>query len=449
MQPAEALWRAGTLARIPLDYVEMERAHSKERYQPVGEWWKQRDYPIRAHQEGGPFDEVKIFDLKFPFDFVPNWHHDYRNDKTAPTNFSRKIDIRNPEIVGDIKYIWEWNRHQYLSAMAYSDRPDASRIVLAGLESWTAENPYLVGVNWTSSLELASRLISWALLYPILRPNLEANREFREAFAASIYLHLSTIRNNLSLYSSANNHLLGELTGLYVGSVCFPWWPACDGWRKLSLELLEREAQLQFTPEGVNREQAMSYQLFTLELLILATLIARNAGDPVGPILPQRVLSGLHYLDSVATSKGALPLYGDSDDARGFLFSEHESGFDVVMQLGALLFGEPKFARRAPRCTAAARALMPADCGLLDRLTAAPGKPEKRPGLFRDAGIAVIDGVDCKLVMDVGPLGYTSIAAHGHADALSLILAVGDDYLLVDSGTYAYHSHPDWRSYFR
>jgi len=51
--------------------------------------------------------------------------------------------------------------------------------------------------------------------------------------------------------------------------------------------------------------------------------------------------------------------------------------------------------------------------------------------------------------MDFGPLGYTTIAAHGHADALSIGLAVDDEYFLVDSGTFAYHSHPEWRTYFR
>src|SRR5450432_3605085 len=119
------------------------------------------------------------------------------------------------------------------------------------------------------------------------------------------------------------------------------------------------------------------------------------------------------------------------------------------MQLGALFFKEPRFARRSPRLTAAAQALMPSACEQLHELAAVNTGHQTRSDLFRDAGIAVIDGVDCKLVMDVGALGYTSIAAHGHADALSVMLAAGDEYILVDSGTYAYHSHPDWRSYFR
>jgi hypothetical protein len=42
-----------------------------------------------------------------------------------------------------------------------------------------------------------------------------------------------------------------------------------------------------------------------------------------------------------------------------------------------------------------------------------------------------------------------SIAAHGHADALSLLLWVEELEFLIDPGTYAYHTQPEWRAYFR
>jgi hypothetical protein len=53
------------------------------------------------------------------------------------------------------------------------------------------------------------------------------------------------------------------------------------------------------------------------------------------------------------------------------------------------------------------------------------------------------------VLTDAGPLGYLSIAAHGHADALSFVLSVGDREILVDPGTYSYHTDPAWRRYFR
>jgi uncharacterized heparinase superfamily protein len=51
--------------------------------------------------------------------------------------------------------------------------------------------------------------------------------------------------------------------------------------------------------------------------------------------------------------------------------------------------------------------------------------------------------------MDFGPLGFKKTASHGHADALSIWLSIDDEYFLIDAGTYAYHSHPEWRAFFR
>jgi hypothetical protein len=54
-----------------------------------------------------------------------------------------------------------------------------------------------------------------------------------------------------------------------------------------------------------------------------------------------------------------------------------------------------------------------------------------------------------KAIVDAGPLGYLSIAAHGHADALSFTLSICGHEVLVDPGTYAYHREGRWREYFR
>jgi hypothetical protein len=455
MEPHEMVWRARMAARVPFDYLKSITGIAGTVNQPVGAWWNGASYPISFGQLPGrsaagtpSASTIRIFDLEFPASFQFDWHRDYSQGITAPRTFSRTLDIRDTRRVGDIKYIWEMNRHQHLSALAYSGDPDANTLVLTALGSWIAANPHLSGVNWTSSLELGLRLISWAFLYPVVRPRLAGDRALRESFAASVYLHLREIRGHLSLYSSANNHLIGELAGLYIGSTCFPWWPECARLRSEARTLLEREIQLQFTPQGVNREQAISYQLFTLELLLAAALVARNSGEEFSQPYWDRIRAALQYLAALATPAGELPAIGDSDDARGFLLSLHDSPLQVVMQLGALVFDDRSFAAFAPGLTKAAQALVPDAGARLARFprSQVPAAPSSQ--VIPEA-VALISDRDWKLLMDVGPLGYTSIAAHGHADALSLLLAIGDEYLMVDAGTYAYHSHPEWRNYFR
>jgi len=73
---------------------------------------------------------------------------------------------------------------------------------------------------------------------------------------------------------------------------------------------------------------------------------------------------------------------------------------------------------------------------------------------FVDGGIYVLTTAidtprEIRLIVDAAPLGYGRLAAHGHADALQFVLAVGGRQLFVDPGTYSYHTEGAWRAYFR
>jgi hypothetical protein len=77
-------------------------------------------------------------------------------------------------------------------------------------------------------------------------------------------------------------------------------------------------------------------------------------------------------------------------------------------------------------------------------------RPESRPAHFADAGLTVLRGpgeIWCRC--DGGPHGFLSIAAHAHADALSVEVRHDGVDVLADPGTYCYHGRPEWRSYFR
>jgi len=447
MQPVELAWRARSAATLPVDWAHWKRqpAVPPARWVPL----QAGSYPVKLHSGGAPMEHIHVFDLEFPLRYDFDWHRDYRNERQVERSFAAAMNIRDTAVVSDIKYVWEPNRFQHLSALAFAANAEEHvDYMVRSLDSWLEGNPYLSGVNWTSILELAERLVSWALLYPRIADRVASDQDFRRRWLDSIYLHLSRVSRKLSLYSSANNHLIGELVGLFVGASCFNFWPECSAWRDRAHKLLEREIRLQVGEDGVNREQAISYHLFTMELFLLAFAIGRATGTPFSEGYAQRLCGMAGFLDSVATSGGDLPWYGDSDDARGFVLAEDESALEVVMQLAGLLFGQPQWLRFCPTSTAAARALVPDLLGKLNQAAYAQVSPRE---LFPDAGLACVrthDG-NARILMDFGPLGFGSTAAHGHADALSIWLSLDDEYFLVDAGTYAYHSHPEWRTFFR
>lgn len=454
MEPKEVLWRTKSAARIPIEWVEHQVVQGRliPKKHSDGKALNGSRYPIRAHNLGLAIHTLKIFDLCIDPHTQLDWHKDYSNNKVVPQEFSRSLNIRDPKVVGDVKYIWEINRHQHLSALAYAcDGKEYREYIATSIASWISANPYLTGVNWTSSLELALRIISWAFVFPALSNQPHQPIQWIEKFSESVYLHLREIDRNLSLYSSANNHLIGEAAGLYVGSICFNWWPQCRAWRRKAKEILEREILLQVYEDGINKEQAMSYHLFTLELFLLAFIVGTNASDKFSENYLRRIDGMLLYLSSVATLTGDLPWFGDSDDARGFLTSPYESNLQTTMELGGLLFEEPSYLRFSETPTTATRALL-SDVKIMshEKLKSSSFDVKSR-SMFERGGIAILQSDDrsVKLVMDFGEIGYTNIAAHGHADALSVVLALDDQYFLIDSGTYAYHSHERWRTYFR
>ena len=82
-----------------------------------------------------------------------------------------------------------------------------------------------------------------------------------------------------------------------------------------------------------------------------------------------------------------------------------------------------------------------------------PASQRGRPG-SPDAGISILrtesaDSPEIWFRCDGGPHGFLSIAAHAHADALSVEVRHGGVDILADPGTYCYHGEPEWRSYFK
>ena len=50
--------------------------------------------------------------------FPPDWNRDPRTGIVAPLRFGKRIDYRDEQVVGDIKYLWQPNRHLELVTLA-------------------------------------------------------------------------------------------------------------------------------------------------------------------------------------------------------------------------------------------------------------------------------------------------------------------------------------------
>src|SRR5262249_26337218 len=138
------------------------------------------------------------------------------------------------------------------------------------LGSWLEACPYAKGANWSSPVEPGIRLINWSLVWGLIGADRSPLFEGAQGqlllhrWLGSIYQHMRFVRDNYSKYSSADNHLIGEAAGVYVAAQVWDRWAQSRQMRCEAKTLLERETSLQFSPDGVNLEQASCYHKFSL-----------------------------------------------------------------------------------------------------------------------------------------------------------------------------------------
>jgi Heparinase II/III-like protein/Heparinase II/III N-terminus len=387
----------------------------------------------------------------------PDWFSDPVTGRMAESDrYAFRINHRSEAQTGNVKQVWEISRLQHLTLLAtaffLSGDEAYARRVADQLRSWWRENPFLSGVHWTSGIEIGIRLLSLVWIRRLLDqwPGVQDLFEGDEVAVQQILWHQQYLAAFRSRGSSANNHVIAEAAGQLAASCAFGWFPESDRWRQDSARLLERELLRNTFPSGIDRELASDYQSFVTELGLLAAVEARAAGHPLSDEAWQRLAamvdSGAALLDATLRP----PRQGDGDEGRAVLLDAPVANrWPSLLAVGEGVFGRldwwPKTVPDAASVLIAARH---------GRTRPAAGRPEHRPWHFADAGTTVLrttgerdPEIWCRC--DGGPHGYLRIAAHAHADALSVEVRCGGVDVLVDPGTYCYHGDPEWRSYFR
>lgn len=385
-----------------------------------------------------------------------DYHKDYKSGLVTPSNiYGKNIDYRDSTNYGDIKYIWEINRHLETTQLALAYHMTGEAKYLKKLEdffrSWIEQNPFMLGVNWCSSLENAIRLINWAISWQLVKKDLD--KSVSAKLMDSVFRHCWFISRNHSRFSSSNNHLIGEAAGLYIASVLFPQTNKSVLWRKNAKKILEEECIRQHHPDGVNKEQAICYQQFVFDFLFLSFTVGRNNGDGFSHRYLSVLEKSAEYIASICDINYNIPKFGDDDNGLAIDIGQREYGiYKSILNLSAFVFGRKEFL-----CKDYEKDCKTALCTALYGIDITNGVSllkNSLPVKFASGGYYIINrdkgtSKEQKLIFDCGELGYLSLAAHGHADALSFHFSAGGIPIFIDPGTYAYHTNRKWRNYFR
>ncbi len=451
------LWEDKAFCRklaAPLDEEKKER------------FW--RDYRREAEESLARAD--KFLEHKFSFlgvsftlpDPIP-WQSDPLSLTPYPQGFYRDIDIFTNKNAGDIKHVWEVNRLQFLIELAkaawLSGEEKYSEKLEEWLLDWIDKNPYKQGVAWASALEVGVRVTALVWTLEFYRATEKPKPYVMAAMLKLIYLSGSYLYENLSIYFSPYNHLIGEAAGLFLAGYLFPGFRDARKWEKRAWQVLTDQIEKQFHSDGASVEQASFYHHFTLGFYLQAVAVKKLNGQNVPIPMTDRMEKALEFAMYIHKPDGDMPHLGDIDDARSIYFGDPTHwNFDAWRAMGAVWFKRPDLKFGLSRLPEEAFWLLgEEDIRAYRALREAT--PQNTGVWLKESGYAIFRNhynEDGHYVhMDCGPIAHgvyyddTPSAAHGHADELALELACFGESHLVDPGFSNYRGDFNWHSYFR
>ncbi len=421
------------------------------------------------------------FGVEIIFDDDINWALDPITGKQWPNEFWGDIDYRDKRF-GGIKFVWEINRFYFLVSLAISyrytkERKYADKIVWF-IISWLESNPYPIGVNWASGIELGVRLANliWALSF--LEDYHFSDNDLK-IINSFVWFHAQHLERYPSKFSSSNNHLLAEGFGLFVAGLYFPHIQNSEQWFSMGKDILEKEVTRQILSDGGSFEYSTTYLSFVFDIFLLFKISCDRSGVKYSRNIDERLEKSCEFIKSIIDENGHIPNIGDQDSAVLVDFGlSNMDNFVSILNTGAILFDRKDFQLSGVEHDFKTWILAGDSCSshkYIDKFISMKendkqidisdhcseklfkGRDEllSKPvyHIHKQSGLAVIrDYANAEEILFIGnamPLGMAPLYAHGHLDALSFNLSVGGMEFFIDPGTYLYHNGGKWRTYFR
>jgi len=399
------------------------------------------------------FKEQNLFGVYSYNKYKRAWDAGFQTENVWPTDqCSYDISISQREDIGDIRTNWELNRHYQFAGMAKSFYVTGDFSILEELQElfydWNNKNHFLCGVEWTSAMEIAIRVNSWIYTYCFLNKafekyNLENNKILKD-ISRGIIVMADYIVKHRAKYSSANNHLIVEMYAVGMSGIFFDY----KHWEKLAFNILTEELPRQNYADGVNKEMSLHYQSFVMEAYGLLMLEMKHNHIKIPQIWEEYLLNMSEFMCDCCGEYGETVVFGDNDEGKILdLSGEHFDHYRYVLDLmGNVL---PKRYSKMENIHENLCWILSDDFQNNVLQKNCYYSPEVK--CYKEGGYTLWRSKNNKVLIgiDHADLGFGSLAAHGHADALSFQMFIEGVPVFVDPGTYNYHVPKKTRDEFR
>ena len=219
-----------------------------------------------------------------------------------------KINFLDFPAVGDHKVAWELSRHQHLVTLAkawlLTGDGTYAREIFAQWYSWQRANPYPLGANWASSLEVAFRSLSHGFGCTANARRLSScPAKFSERSAACIGVEWPPHRA-ISIYLFFSQHASARRSRrtFFNRNALSSTFVCPRNGRRRAGEIIQVEAVRQVRPDGVYFEQSLYYHVYALDFFLHARLLASRNGMEIPSELDFVIRKMLTVIQALAAS---------------------------------------------------------------------------------------------------------------------------------------------------
>ncbi|GHE04536.1 heparinase [Defluviimonas sp. 20V17] len=293
-------------------------------------------------------------------------------------------------------HLWRYNQHYFddLNAEGAAERLSWHHALM---QRWIAENPPATGTGW-DPYPTSLRIVNW-IKHALTVADLP--REAQQSLAVQARWLARRLEWHL-----LGNHLFANAKALLFASFFFEGREA-ERWRRRAVSILRAQLPEQILPDGGHFELSPMYHALAIEdLADMVNLIAAfgTAATPAEAALARdfaaRLPGMLEWLDAMSHPDGRIAFFNDAT-------------FGIAP-------ATPRLKEYAHRLGVAA---VPVRDGLIH---------------LEDTGFARLERGAAILICDIGNVGPDYLPGHAHADTLSFELSLGDERVVVNSGTSEY-----------
>ncbi|HEX3243845.1 MAG TPA: alginate lyase family protein [Chloroflexota bacterium] len=385
---------------------------------------------------------------------APDWLADPFSRLSWPRLHHSEIDVLDLTQPSDARAVWEINRCQHLiplaQAFALTGDERYAQACVEHMEDWAQQNPHGIGINWTSSMEVAIRGVVWSWVWTALNGARVVTPDRSAKLLNCLWAHAQHIDRHLEHEEHSGNHYLANGLGLIVLGSTFRGSRRGQSWMSRGRRILDDEIPRQFYADGVNYEGSVAYHGLALEIALLAQVALERSGASLSSTGLERLERALDVTLALTRPDGSFPPIGDVDDGQVLPLRTRTARSHVhLLAIGSILFRRPDLARPAVHAASEVAWLLGenAVAALLRLGNETSASAGSRA--FPQGGLFVQRSEDCHLTIDCADVGSLGRGGHGHSDLLSIECFALGQPLIVDAGTFAYSSNPTARDRYR